>query len=130
MTRSRTQRTLAKRVPRTPPLRKRADAARAEIKRILGAECFVCRVKPRSGWVAHHLAYAADGAHYARSPSYHVGGHRLTSDRYALALLEEVREHPDRFVALCRRHHYAVERMLATDPDKLGRTIEVVMRSL
>lgn len=111
-------------------IRGEANEARAELKSLLGAHCYVCRVKPRRGWVAHHLAYSESGTHYARSPSYHIDGRRMSSDRYVLELVKEAREHPDRFVALCTRHHYAVERMLATEPGKFERMLEVMMRSL
>ena len=107
----------------------RAEIARREIKKLLGDKCHICQKAPRRGWTAHHLSYEADGVHYARSPSYHKGGGRWASNDYALALVSEVRAHPDRFVPLCHRHHYGITRMLNMPPDKLGRLIDVLMRS-
>ena len=115
-------------MPAKPTIKSQADEARAYVKSVLGAQCYVCRVAPRTGWVAHHLSYAKDGVHYARSSSYHAGGRH--TDKYAIALAGEVKEHPERFVALCRKHHYAVERMLATEPQKFNRLLDVMMRSI
>ena len=107
----------------------RAEVARAKIKEILGPKCFVCGVEPRKGYVVHHTSYHEDGVHYARSPSYHKGGGKWGSNDYALALVHEVERHPERFVPLCQRHHFAVGRMLNIAPDILSRLIDVLMRS-
>ena len=107
----------------------RAEIARSEIKEILGDKCYICQKAPRRGWTAHHIAYEAGGVHYARSPSYHTGGAKWGSNDYALALVKEVREHPDRFVPLCARHHFSITRMLNVAPDTLERFIDVLMRS-
>ena len=120
-------RTKTRTTARPPSIAAQARAARKEISELMGDTCEICGTSPRKGLVAHHLSYHEDGVHYARSYSYR---HKQSPDRYAIALLEEVKAHPERFSMLCSRHHFAVERLLGTNPEKLSRLLSVVQRSM
>ena len=80
--------------------------------------CYVCRKKRGKGFVFHHIRY--DGKSYRDYP---------TSKQYLENLILEIMKEPKNFLLLCRKHHFAIEKMKRYKKDTLQRLCWAALES-
>ena len=94
-----------------------------KIYKMFGNRCFVCHKEKTArskGFTFHHLKYNRNEKIYKdfkNSADYHE------------YLSVQIQSNPKRFVLLCRKHHFAIERMVRWHPDTLRRAYDVASRT-
>ncbi len=99
------------------PRIKEARAIKIRLAEPYGSRCYVCQKKigRGKGFSFHHLWYIEHDAHFADFKS---------SLEYNTHLERQIKDNPNRFVLLCRPHHYMTERLANLKPENLERLVE------